>query len=165
MSTWTIDQYESHAAAVHGRALEAVRFDAQFRAYHSDEPRDVRLRWAALSLDANRRGHSEAPWEQARMHGQDFMLRTWVIEHLGPGPEPTWNPDVLAADTLAALTLDPAEAKALASAWRSLPIEQISHLRRHKNLTAHLDRLVGHLQPGPATDLLTVWTEVRRQLP
>ncbi|WUH92180.1 hypothetical protein OG900_20070 [Streptomyces sp. NBC_00433] len=165
MSTWTIDQYEARTAAMRGRALEGVRFAAQSHAYDSDEPRHVRLRWAAVSLDANRRGHGDDPWDQARMHGQDFMLRTWIIEHLGAGAEPAWNPDVLAADTLAALTLDPAEAMALSSGWGSLPIEQLGHLRRHRGLTAHLDRLIGHLEPGPARDLLAAWIEVRKHLP
>lgn len=165
MGTWTIDQCESHAATVQGRALEGVRFIAQFHACHSDVPEDVRLRWAALSLDANRRGHGDEPWEQARMHSQDFMLRTWVIENLGPGMEPAWNPEVLAADTIAALSLDPARADAQASDWRSLPQDQIGHLRRHRNLTAHLDRLISHLRPGPTTDLVAAWIEARKHLP
>ncbi|MFG1805437.1 hypothetical protein [Streptomyces sp. NPDC049040] len=93
------------------------------------------------------------------------MLRTWVIEHLGPDAEPAWNPGVLATDTLAALTLDPAEAETLASDWRSLPIEQIGCLRRHKNLTAHLDRLIGYLRPGTTADLIATWIEVRKLLP
>lgn len=165
LSTWSIDQLESHAATLQGRALEGVRVVAQFHTYQSDEPREVRLRWAALSLDANNRGHGDEPWDKARMRQQEFMLRTWIIEHLGPGPEPAWNPDTLAADTLAALVLDPARAEGLASSWRDLPIEQIGELRRHKNLTAHVDSLIHHLRPGAAKERLTAWTTIRQHLP
>jgi hypothetical protein len=49
--------------------------------------------------------------------------------------------------------------------WRDLPTEQIGELRRHKNLTAHLDRLVGCLQAGPVKERLTTWLGVREQLP
>lgn len=48
---------------------------------------------------------------------------------------------------------------------RGLPIEQIDELRRHKNLTAHLDELVHVLQPGPTKDRLVAWREVRKLLP
>ena len=45
------------------------------------------------------------------------MLRMWVIDRLGPVPTcPDWSPDALAADTLGALTLTPAQAQALALA-------------------------------------------------
>jgi hypothetical protein len=37
------------------------------------------------------------------MLSQDFALRTWVIEHIGPGADPTCDPDAVAADTIAAL--------------------------------------------------------------
>lgn len=43
---------------------------------------------------------------------------------------------------------DRADAGALGSNWRELPIERIRELRRHKNLTAHLERLLSHLQSG-----------------
>ncbi|WP_181923937.1 hypothetical protein [Streptomyces inhibens] len=45
----------------------------------------------------------------------------------------------MASETLAALDLSPSQASALAGRWRDLAIEQIRELRRHKNLTAHLD--------------------------
>ena len=80
---------------------------AQSHAYRSDEPRPDRLRWAKLSLHANERLHGAGPWDQARMAGQAFALRTWVIEHLGPDADPDWDPEILATDTLAALTVDP----------------------------------------------------------
>jgi hypothetical protein len=79
--------------------------------------------------------------------------------------DPNWNPEVLAADTLAALTVDPDNARTMSAGWRDLPIEQIGELRRQKNLTAHLDRLVGILQPGATKDRLVVWVEVRKLLP
>ncbi|WSQ06434.1 hypothetical protein OG604_00760 [Streptomyces sp. NBC_01231] len=71
----------------------------------------------------------------------------------------------MAADTVTALALTPAEARSLADHWLDLPVEQISELRRHKNLTAHLDRLVDHLQPSPIRDQLLAWTGTRRHLP
>lgn len=43
---------------------------------------------------------------------------------------------------------DRAGAGALGSNWRELPIERIHGLRRNKNLTAHLERLLSHLQSG-----------------
>lgn len=165
MGTWRIERLEAYAADVRGYQLEHVRFTAQFHAYQSVEPREVRLRWAVLSLDANRRSQGDGPQEQYRVSHTDFTLRTWIIENLGPGPEQASDPEALAADTLAALTHDPAQATAIAADWRSLPIEQIRDLRRHKNLTAHLDRLVGHLRPGPTTELLKAWIEARKWLP
>ena len=162
LGSWTIERLEAFAAAQHGEELELVRWIAQSHAYRSDEPRHVRLRWAKLSLQANERMHGNDPWDQNR---QDFMLRTWVIEHLGPDTDPNWDPETLAADTLAALTLDPADARTISAGWRDLPIEQIRELRRHKNLTAHLDRLVDILQPGPTKDRVVAWVEVRKLLP
>jgi hypothetical protein len=165
LDTWRFDRLEALAAAQNGEELEQVRVIAQSHAYRSDEPRLVRLRWAKLSLQANERLHGDGPWEQARMAGQAFALRTWVIEHLGPDADPDWNPEILAADTLAALTLDPDDARTISTNRRDLPIEQIGELRRQKNLTAHLDRLLDILQPGATKDQLVVWSEVRKLLP
>ncbi len=89
-----------------------------------------------------------------------------MIEHLGPEVgNPDWSPEALWADTLAALVFSPSEAAATARNWRELPLEQIRELRRHKNLTAHLDVLIGHLKPGPERDRLNPWLEVRGLLP
>lgn len=162
--SWTIDQLEACVASLDGRELEGVRVLAAVRAYQSGEPSGTRLRWAAVSLEVNRRGCNEGVWGLTRMRCQDFALRAWIIGHLGPGPG-VWDPQVLAADTLAALTLDPARAEVLAADWRSLPIEQISDLRRHKNLTAHGDQIIGHLAPGTVTERLAAWVEIRRRLP
>jgi len=110
--------------------------------------------------------HGTGPWQQARRACQNFRLRTWIIDDLGPDPaDPDWDPDVLAADTLAELSLDPAEAHALAQRWRELPHDRIGELRRQKNLTAHLATLVHHVRPGRVRDTLVRWTEVRRHLP
>lgn len=165
LDTWTIDRLEAFAAAQNGEELEQVRVIAQSHVYGSDEPRLARLRWAKLSLRANERLHGDGPWEHTRMASQAFMLRTWVIEHLGPDADLDWNPDILATDTLAALTVDPDHARTISANWRDLPIEQIGELRRQKNLTAHLDRLVDLLQPGATKDRLLIWTEVRKLLP
>jgi hypothetical protein len=167
ISTWTIERLEAYAATQHGQELERIREVAQGHAYQSDEPKLVRLRWAKLSLDANARLHSNSsrPWMRTRMAQQNFMLRTWIIKHLGPDTDPDWDPGTLAVDTLATLTLDPGQAITTAANWRNLPIEQISELRQHRNLASHLGTLVGYLQPGPAKDQLVAWIEAREQLP
>ncbi|GAA2259068.1 hypothetical protein GCM10010430_48890 [Kitasatospora cystarginea] len=165
-SFWKIEGIEAFIADLRpGQQLEQIREVAQSHAYRSDEPRHVRLRWAKASLTANKRLHDGRPWQRARMLSQDFGLRTWVIEHLGPDTDPDWNPDVLAKDTLGALSLDPRRAEAESATWRDLPIEQIGELRRHKNLTAHVARLVPSLQPGPIKDQLTAWASVHECLP
>ncbi|KDN87703.1 hypothetical protein KCH_05380 [Kitasatospora cheerisanensis KCTC 2395] len=102
----------------------------------------------------------------ARVAQQDFMLRTWVIDRLGPDDtDPDWSPEALASDTLDTLTFTPAQAAGLSEGWRDLPLEQIRELRRHKNLTAHLESLVGHLSPGPVREQLVAWTVTRPLLP
>ncbi|MFC9331391.1 hypothetical protein [Kitasatospora sp. NPDC057015] len=154
-------------AADDRRQLEAVRVVAQQHAYgYSDQPREVRRQWAALSLLANRRMHGDGSGDSTREVTQDFMLRTWVIRHLGrDDTDPDWSPERLAVDTLATLSLAPSEAETLAADWRGLPTERIRELRRHKNLTAHLDDLVGYLQPGPIRSQLLRWIETRGSLP
>jgi hypothetical protein len=166
LSTWTIERLEAFATDAEGHQLEAVRVVAQGHAYRSDESRSARQQWAKLSLQANQRRHGDRLWDRARATQQNFMLRMWVIDQLGPDDEdPDWSPETLAADTIAALALTAAEARALADRWRDLAVGQIGELRRHKNLTAHLDRLVNHLQPSPARDQLLAWAETRRHLP
>ncbi|MFJ3842269.1 hypothetical protein ACIPY6_43260 [Streptomyces sp. NPDC090054] len=89
-----------------------------------------------------------------------------MIDRLGPDDtDPDWSPDALAADTLDALTITPAQGAALAHGWRDLDIEQIRRLRWHKNLTAHLETLLGYLAPGRTRDQLLAWTSTRRLLP
>ncbi|MFI2206731.1 hypothetical protein ACH47Z_39630 [Streptomyces sp. NPDC020192] len=166
LSSWSIERLETHMAGLQrGQELERIRTVAQSHVYRSAESRDARLRWAKLSLAANRRFHGDGPWEQARMHRQEFALRTWVIEHLGTDADPDWSPEALANDTLAALSLEPRRAKSLAAGWRDLPIEQMGDLRRHKNLTAHIDRLMPSLPLGPIKDQLAGWSSVRQHLP
>jgi hypothetical protein len=75
------------------------------------------------------------------------------------------SPEALAADTLTALTLEPTQASSMAVSWRALPKEQIGELRRHKILTAHLEWLIGYLNPGPEKDQLIAWKKVRERLP
>ncbi|MFD9223665.1 hypothetical protein ACFWDI_27530 [Streptomyces sp. NPDC060064] len=165
LSTWTIEHLEAFAAGQRVQGLERVRIIAQSRAYRAHQPRLVRLRWARLYLRANERLPGDGPWDQARRARQEFALRTWIIEHLGPDTEPAWDPEALVADTLAALTLDPGQVRTISAGWRDLPIEQIGELRRHKNLTAHLDRLVDFLPPGPTKERLFAWIAVREHLP
>lgn len=167
LSTYTIDQLEQYLTVLEGsnQELEGVRVVAQLNAYRSDESRDTRRRWAKMSLTANAQMRADDPCDRARQGRQNFALRTWIIEHLGPGEDPDWNPEALAADTLAVLPVDANQAATLSAKWRDLPIKQISELRRHKNLTAHVDRLVGYLQEGPTKDRLIAWLGVRAQLP
>ncbi|GHA30823.1 hypothetical protein GCM10010329_62790 [Streptomyces spiroverticillatus] len=154
-STWPIDQLHTLIQNVRGQRLETVRIVAQEHAYDSARPRAARRQWAKLSLHANRLMLAAGEGNLTRVTQHDFMLRTWVIDNLGPDDtDPDWNPDALAADTLHALTITPAQAAALADEWRDLATEQIRQLRRHKNLTAHLDTLLGHLPPGRTRDQL-----------
>ncbi|MGW4392557.1 hypothetical protein [Streptomyces sp. NPDC004685] len=165
LSTWTIDHLEAFATASQGQELERIRVVAQRHAYGSDEPRSVRLRWAKLSLNANERILGGNPWSDAQRRRQNFALRTWIIEHLGPGTDRDWHPEALAADTLTALTLDPGQAGTLSANWHDLPTGQIGELRRHKNMTAHLERLMVFIPSGPTKDRLNSWAEVRKHLP
>ncbi|GHD54849.1 hypothetical protein [Streptomyces galbus] len=156
----------SFVLATSGMVLETARVVAQGHAYSCGLPQEERRAWAKLSLLANRRMLDGTEAELTRVAHQDFMLRMWVIDRLGPDDaDPDWSPRALAADTLAALTLTPERAAALADGWRDLPVEDILRLRRHKNLTAHLERLVGHLPPGPLREQLVTWTGTRRLLP
>ncbi|WP_254552185.1 hypothetical protein [Kitasatospora sp. MMS16-BH015] len=162
----SLEELEAHLAGVEDRhELERIRTVAQFHVYHSTAPREVRLAWAKLSLAANERGHGDDPGDQARMHGQEFALRTWVIGHLGPDTDPAWNPETLAEDTLTVLSLDPSVAESTARDWPDLPIEEIVALRRHKNLTAHVERLMSDLPPGLLKEHLATWAAARRHLP
>jgi GNAT superfamily N-acetyltransferase len=166
LNTWPLDEVRTFVQHTHGRQLEGPRVVAQGHAYASRHSPEVRRRWAKLSLLANRRMLGEGEGDDARVAGQDFALRMWVIEHLGPDDtDPDWSPAALTSDTLAALTLTPAQAAALADGWRDLPIERIRELRRHKNLTAHLRCLLGYVPPGPVHDALLTWTTTRRLLP
>lgn len=166
LSTWTIERLQLFAEGAHGGELEAVRVVAQGHAYGADETREIRKQWAKLSLQVNQRLRGDGPWEHARVAQHDFMLRAWVIDQLGPDDgDHDWSPEALASDTLAALALIPAEARALGDHWRDLEVEEMGELRRHKNLTAHLDGLVDDLEPGPVRDQLLAWTETRRHLP
>ncbi|MGV9268273.1 hypothetical protein ACWDRR_26820 [Kitasatospora sp. NPDC003701] len=167
LSAWPVERLQEFVPAAHdSRRLEAARVVAQQHAYDSGLPPEVRRRWAGLSLLANRRMRGDHPDDSTRGATQDFMLRTWVVHHLGPDHrDPRWTPETLAADTLATLTLSPSDAGALADNWRGLPAAQIRELRRHRSRTAHLDDLVGHLRPGPLRDRLLRWCETRRLLP
>lgn len=167
LSTWPIEHLQAFAADAHDWSqLESVRVVAQQNAYDSSKPREVRRHWAELSLLANRRMLGDGAEGSARILEQEFMLRTWVIEHLGPEDENSnWSPEELGADALAALAMSPSDAATLATNWRELPIEQIRELRRHKNLTGHLKWLISHLRAGPTRDRLLPWIEERQLLP
>ena len=165
-STWTFGELQTFVDGARGQDLEAARLVAQQRALHDCHAPELRRQWAKLSLLANRRMLDDTPSSAARVASQDFMLRTWVIDRLGPGgTDPDWSPEALASDTLAALSLTPTQAAGLAAHWRGLPLERIRELRRHKNLTAHLVSLVRHLAPGPVRERLVTWTETRTLLP
>ncbi|MEU7110786.1 hypothetical protein [Streptomyces sp. NPDC046182] len=166
MSTWTLDQLQTFIQGARGRQLETARVIAQSQAYDASNPQEARRQWAKLSLLANRRMLDDAEGHSARVAQQDFMLRMWVIDRLGPDrTDPDWSPEALASDTLDTLTFTPTQAAGLAEGWRDLPVEQIRVLRWHKNLTAHLESLVGHLAPGPVREQLTAWNATRMLLP
>ncbi|WP_253266338.1 hypothetical protein [Streptomyces sp. 6-11-2] len=166
LSTWTFDQLQTFIHDAHGQQLETARVAAQGHAYNSGHSQETRRQWAKLSLLANRRMLDNAEGPSARVAHQDFTLRMWVIDRLGPDDtDPDWSPEALASDTLDALTFTHTQAAGLAEGWRDLPIEQIRELRRHKNLTAHLDSLVGYLEPGPVRGRLVAWTAIRQHLP
>ncbi|MDG4857475.1 hypothetical protein P8605_04765 [Streptomyces sp. T-3] len=166
LSTWTLDQLQAFIHDARGQQLETARVAAQGQAYNSSHPQEARRQWAKLSLLANQRMLDNAEEPSARLAQQDFMLRMWVIDRLGPDDtDPDWSPEALASDTLDALTFTLTQAAGLAEGWRDLPIEQIRELRWHKNLTAHLDSLVGHLEPGPVRERIVAWTATRQHLP
>ena len=165
LSRWSVEELEVYVAAHRGAVLETVREVAQSQAYRSDLPRHHRLRWAALALLANDRQRSDDAWGQARKASQDLHLRTWVAEHLGPDTDPAVNPTAIAADSLAALTLEPSDALMMSTNWHELPVEQIGLLRRHKNMTVHLSRLIELLPSGPEKDQLAAWIAVHEHLP
>ncbi|MEU1532043.1 hypothetical protein [Streptomyces fagopyri] len=71
----------------------------------------------------------------------------------------------MASDPRDEIRLGPSDAVARALEWRELPIGRTRELRRHKNVTAHLERPVSHLPPGPVRDRLLLWSEPRRSLP
>ncbi|MET7551477.1 hypothetical protein ABZS95_38700 [Streptomyces sp. NPDC005479] len=166
LSTWTLDQLQTFIHDARGQQPETASVAAQGQAYNSSHPQEARRHWAKLALLANRRMLDHAEGHPARVAQQEFMLRMWVIKRLGPDDTDTdWIPEALASDTLDALTFTPPEAAGLAEGWRDLPTEQIRELRRHKNLTAHLESLVGYLAPGPVREPLVTWTATRPLLP
>ncbi|MFJ2924578.1 hypothetical protein ACIPIU_06045 [Streptomyces massasporeus] len=166
MGTWTLDQLQMFIHDTRGRELETARVAAQAHAYNSSNSQEARLQWAKLSLLANRRMLDGTEGTSARVAQQDFMLRMWVIDRLGPDrTDHDWSPEALASDTLNALTFTPTQAAGLAEGWRDLPIERIRELRWHKNLTAHLDCLIEYLAPGPVREQLATWYATRSLLP
>ncbi|MFM9588133.1 hypothetical protein ACKI1J_01345 [Streptomyces scabiei] len=166
LGSWSIEQLRSFTERVRGGELEAVRVVAQQHAYGAVGSPEACREWATLSLRANQLMSGGHSWDRARKAHQNFMLRMWVIERLGPVPgDRLWDPEALAADTVSALELTPVAARALAEHWPDLAIEKIGELRRHRNLTAHAGELAGHLSPGPVRDLLLTWSETRPHLP
>ncbi|MFI9155541.1 hypothetical protein [Streptomyces sp. NPDC053367] len=74
----------STSAPAAGPHLEPARVVAQGQAYHDGRRGHVRRQWAKLSLLANRRMLDGAGGCSVRVAHQDFMLRMWVIDQLGP---------------------------------------------------------------------------------
>jgi hypothetical protein len=149
-----------------GQTLDVIRQVAAARALRSDGPLPDRLRLAKIALAVNQRMHGDTRSARVRAATQEFVLRAGIIDRYRPGTaDPAWDPDVLAEQTLAALSFSPVQARALATGWRERPLEQIRELRWHKNLTGHLEMLIDHVRPGPVRDQLLVWMETRRHLP
>ncbi|MFE6554090.1 hypothetical protein ACFVHS_37700 [Streptomyces sp. NPDC057746] len=84
MSTWTLDQLQMFIRDARGQQLETARVAAQGQAYNPSHPQEARRQWAKLSLLANRRMLEHADGASAGVAQQDFMLRMWVIDQLGP---------------------------------------------------------------------------------
>ncbi|WP_157856205.1 hypothetical protein [Actinacidiphila yeochonensis] len=105
-------------------------------------------------------------WQRTRRAGNGSRLRAFVIERLGPDRgDPDWDPDLLAADILAALTLTPARTRDLSGRLRALPTDRLGALRRARNATAPLQRLFRHLRPDPTRDQARERLAVRDLLP
>jgi len=166
LSTWTIDRLEHYVATLaDGRELDRARRAAHEHACGPGESGgDVRRRWAELASAADVQLPGDNSWDLDRRAQLSFCLRTWIIEQFGPEGDPHWDPEALAADTLAALTLDADQATAMAANWRDLQKEQIRDLHRHRDLTCHIDRLVGHLPAGPGRERLVGWVGFGRRL-
>ncbi len=168
IGAWTFEQLQAWADRPdhHGQELERIREVTSRHAqdYRLD-PAD-RKRWAKLSLQVNARMHGDSPWQQARMAANNVRLRTNIIDRLGPDiQDPDWNPDLVAAGILAALTLTPTQARELSDHWQALPVERFCELRDVKITTARLQRLLRHLQPGPIRDQAREWLTIRELLP
>lgn len=158
LSTFTIDRLERYLATlVDGRELDRARQAVHLRACRPGESGEVSRRWAKLAAAADVRLPGDNPWDVDRRAQLSFSLRLWIIEQLGPDGDPDWEPEALAADTLAVLTLDADQAVAMAANRRDLRREQIHDLHRHRDLTGHVDRLVAHLPAGPARQSLLGW--------
>lgn len=163
---WDMDELRAFVERTRGAELETARVAAQTHAYDPNLPDESRRQWAKLSLLANRLVDAEGEGPLTRVNQQEFMLRMWVIDSLGPDDtDLDWCPEALAADTLRALRLTPAQAVALSDGWRDLPLDQIRRLRWHKNLTAHLKCLLDHLPPGHTREQVRAWVSIRRSLP
>lgn len=166
LSTWPIERLEHYVATLaDGRELDRARRAAQVHAYRPDESGpDERRRWAKLASAVDVQLPGDNSWDLDRRAQLGFSLRLWIIEQLGPDGDPHWDPAVLAADTLAMLTLDADQAIAMARNRRDLPREQIRDLHRHRDLTCHVDQLAGHLPAGPARERLVGWVGFDRHL-
>jgi hypothetical protein len=93
------------------------------------------------------------------MDEPNLNISFWIIENLEThmaellgGEQTVPRRRSLANGTLAALYLEPGRAEPMAAGWRDLPIEQIGELRGHKDLAAHIQRLMPSLPPGPIND-------------
>jgi hypothetical protein len=169
VGTWTFEEVQAWVDRPDHRGQELERIIREVTVAHAQDDRldaESRKRWAKLSLQTNARMPGDGPWPQARRAANNFRLRTLIIDRLGPDrQDPDWDPDVVASDILAALTLTPTHARELSDHWQNLPIEQIGELRRLKNATAPLQRLLHHLEPGPTCDQAREWLAVRDLLP
>ncbi|MFJ6438274.1 hypothetical protein [Streptomyces sp. NPDC091416] len=116
-------------------------------------------------MKANERLPGGTAWNDARKSCQNFALCTWIIQRVGAATDPDWDPEALAADTLAVLILAPDRALSLSTGRHDLLAERIGELRRHKNMTAHVNQLVHLIPSEPTKDQLSTWIDVRKYLP
>ncbi|MEU8773218.1 hypothetical protein [Streptomyces sp. NPDC048606] len=127
-------------------------------------PREVRLRWGRIALEAADRC---ARWEDASAPARGVELacvRGYLLREFGPGPG--GDPAELCREVLALIDLTPREAAEQARAWRDLPRPRIVHLRRIKGLLRWTDAARPHLPEGDAlTETVDAWARVRAGLP
>ncbi|MGX1267138.1 hypothetical protein [Streptomyces phaeoluteigriseus] len=162
LSTWTLDQLQTFIHDARGQQLETARVAAQGQAYNSSHPQKARRHWAKLALLANQRMLDHAEGHPARVAQQEFMLRMWVIDRLGPDDTDTdWIPEALASDTLDALTFTPPQAAGLAEGWRDLPTEQIRELRRQEEPDGSFGKPGRLSGTRPGTRATRHWTATR----
>jgi hypothetical protein len=128
------------------------------------EQGEARRIWARVGFTALD-GAERAGYRTRDANASRFNLRALLIADLGPGDDPLWDPDRLAADVLAALPLTLEQAADWAVDWRTRPREEILALRTCKNLLAPTKMITGQLAEGPVSARIERWLRLWPRLP